>query len=137
LALPALEGAPLNAERPGAAQWINLWATWCKPCVEELPMLVRFEERLSRSGIALSLRFVSVDDSAETVAAFRAAHPNIPESPRLVDATALAPLVQSLGLDAGAGLPIHAFAGPDGKLRCVRAGAVLESHYNTVARLLR
>jgi hypothetical protein len=78
-----------------------------------------------------------VDDSAETVTAFRAQHPAIPESERLAEAAALTPLVQSLGLDAGAGLPIHAFAGSDGKLRCVRAGAVLESHYETIAGLLR
>ena len=27
---------------------INLWATWCKPCVKELPELIKFKEEYSK-----------------------------------------------------------------------------------------
>ncbi len=37
---------------------LNLWATWCTPCVAEMPTLDRLQERLARHGavvVALSL----------------------------------------------------------------------------------
>jgi len=38
---------------------INFWATWCKPCVEEFPMIVDLKEKYSDQG--LETYFVSVD----------------------------------------------------------------------------
>ncbi|RYF79430.1 MAG: TlpA family protein disulfide reductase [Comamonadaceae bacterium] len=40
--LSALQGRPLL---------INFWATWCPPCVEELPMLDRFSVQQGRNGV--------------------------------------------------------------------------------------
>jgi thiol-disulfide isomerase/thioredoxin len=37
---------------------VNFWATWCAPCIRELPSLDRLQKRLKHSGvkiIALSL----------------------------------------------------------------------------------
>ena len=68
---------------------------------------------------------------------FRAEHPGVPESMHLADPKALAALVASLGLDPGAGLPIHVFVEPGARIRCVRAGAVTESHHATVMSLLQ
>jgi thiol-disulfide isomerase/thioredoxin len=39
---------------------INVWATWCEPCVEEFPDLLRLRRAYSDRG--LDLVFVSVDD---------------------------------------------------------------------------
>jgi len=39
---------------------INFWATWCKPCVEELPSLVR--EVKAHAADSIELILVSVDD---------------------------------------------------------------------------
>ena len=38
---------------------INFWATWCKPCIEELPYFM--EEAKKYSGNSLQLLLVSVD----------------------------------------------------------------------------
>jgi peroxiredoxin len=38
---------------------LNIWATWCPPCVKEMPALQRLHEALGRSG--LSIVAVSVD----------------------------------------------------------------------------
>jgi thiol-disulfide isomerase/thioredoxin len=35
----------------GAPLLINFWATWCKPCVEEMPMLSRLRSELPETGI--------------------------------------------------------------------------------------
>ncbi len=55
LVLPCLDGGPdveLTAAAPGRPTLVNIWATWCPPCVEEVPDLVAFAERAGdRVGI--------------------------------------------------------------------------------------
>ena len=132
-AMPALDGTPPTQQGP---RWVNVWATWCKPCVEEMPMIAAWQKQLADQGKRLDVQFVSVDDSAEAVQAFRAQHPGLPPSFRLSDPAALAGFVEGLGLDSGAGLPIHVFVDPGARVRCVRAGAVTESHFAVVSSLL-
>ena len=53
LALPELRSpAP---EAGGGWRWINVWATWCKPCVEELPMLTALRGKFAADHLPLSL----------------------------------------------------------------------------------
>jgi len=68
--LATLEGnqASLSDFR-GKVVMVHFWATWCPPCIEEMPGI----ERLSRSlaGKDFELLAVSVDEGgAETVASF-------------------------------------------------------------------
>ena len=44
----------------GKVHLINVWATWCKPCREEIPTLLRLRRELRKRGFALTL--VSADD---------------------------------------------------------------------------
>ena len=54
---------------------IHFWATWCPPCVEEVPALSRFWEKYQgREDIALYA--VSVDKDWKTIDAFNAKNPN-------------------------------------------------------------
>ena len=32
---------------------INFWATWCRPCLEEIPILMKLERELKESGFKL------------------------------------------------------------------------------------
>lgn len=34
---------------------LNFWATWCAPCVEELPSLARLHEKLEGQGVVVAL----------------------------------------------------------------------------------
>jgi thiol-disulfide isomerase/thioredoxin len=118
-------------------RWINFWATWCKPCIAEMPMLVEWKSRLAKEQIQFSLEFVSVDETASVVQELRQKHPSLPASLRLKDPDLLEGLMRQMGLDKGAGLPIHLFLGTSGQIHCVRAAAVSESHYATIRKLLR
>lgn len=42
---------------------INFWATWCEPCREEFPDLVRLEADYRKSGVEII--FVSLDDPSD------------------------------------------------------------------------
>jgi thiol-disulfide isomerase/thioredoxin len=136
LHLPALEGVS-PTQKPGALLWVNVWATWCKPCVEEMPMLSAWQSKLGAEGKNIALQFVSVDETAQAVTDFRTAHANVPPSQRITDPSALAAFVADLGLDAGAGLPIHIFADADSHVRCVRSGAVSDAHFAVVASMIK
>ena len=52
---------------------VHFWATWCAPCVEELPALVKLSSALDKAGIDLVI--VSVDAAGVTkVPAFLIKH---------------------------------------------------------------
>ena len=48
---------------------VNVWATWCVPCREEMPLLINLTTRLSSKGVALVL--ISANDPDEEQAARR------------------------------------------------------------------
>jgi peroxiredoxin len=43
---------------------LNFWATWCAPCVEEVPSLVAMQQRMKSKGVTVLAVSVDVDDSA-------------------------------------------------------------------------
>jgi len=132
---PPVEGtAPTGAG--GGLLWVNLWATWCKPCVEEMPMIAGWKKDLAARGKKLELRFVSVDEDAKAIDAFRGQHPGMPETLHIASSSALAPYIGELGLDSGAGLPIHVFVDKTSHVRCVRAGAVADAHLAVITSML-
>jgi thiol-disulfide isomerase/thioredoxin len=138
---PAFTFPPLaaGAASPTAAghwRWVNLWATWCKPCIEEMPRLARWRDQLAKAGHPVDLAFISVDESDAEVTAFRKQHADAPESLRVGDLGKQAAWLGSLGIDAGAPIPIHIFASPTGHVRCSRAGGVREQDYAAIEKLL-
>lgn len=51
LQLDKPDGSPLNmASFKGKPLVVNFWATWCPPCVEELPLLDRFYRENTAKG---------------------------------------------------------------------------------------
>jgi peroxiredoxin len=69
--LPRLEGgAPVSlGSLRGHVVLVNFWATWCKPCEEEMPAMQRLYDRLAPAGFQLLA--VSEDASRQDVVAYR------------------------------------------------------------------
>ncbi len=133
--LPALDGAPMA--KGNGWTWVNIWATWCEPCVAEMPMLVQWQARLAKAGVDVTLQFLSVDAKAEDVTKWRVAHPTAPPSMRLGEFGLLGGWLTSVGLDASAVIPIHFFVDPEQRVRCVRMGSVSEPEYAAVELVLK
>jgi len=70
-ALPLLDGAReiRLSEYRGQAVLVNFWATWCKPCEEEMPAMERLYRRLHPRGFEMLA--VSVDEDPDAVRGFR------------------------------------------------------------------
>jgi DsbE subfamily thiol:disulfide oxidoreductase len=69
--LPVLAGEDLHGQSlstedfAGQVLVINAWATWCDPCEEEQPALVRVARRYDDDGV----RFVGIDHQDQSAAA--------------------------------------------------------------------
>ena len=76
LTAPDFELRTLEGERRELSDWrgqvvlLNFWATWCKPCEDEMPAMERLYRALR--GREFELLAVSVDEDRESVERFRA-----------------------------------------------------------------
>lgn len=109
--LPGLDGKKRSlASLRGKVVLLHFWATWCPPCLEELPSLYRMQDALKGEDDFVLLT-VSVDDKAKIVQDFFAKH-KVPPLPVVVDPTKKVP--QSYGTTK---FPETYLIGRDGKLR--------------------
>ena len=130
----------LDGEKPPAGgewTWVNAWATWCKPCIAEMPMLVAWQSKLQSEVGEGGLRFLSLDAGAAEVQRFAAANPELPLGPRIADAETMEPWLAENGVDgAGAVLPIHFLLDARQEIACVYMSAIGEGDYLTVKSIL-
>lgn len=68
LSLPDLENKIQRLSQwRGKVMVVNLWATWCAPCREEIPMFVKMQQKYRAQG----LQFVGISiDQADKTAEF-------------------------------------------------------------------
>ena len=52
--LPDMDGNPVQlAALQGKVVFINVWTTWCPPCIEEMPTIQRLYEQLHPKGLEI------------------------------------------------------------------------------------
>ncbi|MFB3828460.1 MAG: cytochrome c biogenesis protein CcdA [Bryobacteraceae bacterium] len=70
--LTTMDGAPVDLK--GKIAVVNFWATWCVPCIAEIPAFNRLHERYAARGVTVV--GISMDEEgAESVRPFLAKHP--------------------------------------------------------------
>lgn len=119
---------PLASFR-GKLLLVNFWATWCPPCVEELPLInAFFQENKAKSWQVVGI----AADNAKAVSDFTA---KLPLSfPLALAGMAGVELSRSLGNLAG-GLPFTVIFGKDGKVLHRQMGRLTAEHLATWSRL--
>ena len=53
-------------QNDGKVRVVNFWATWCKPCVEELPFFEELSDSLSGEGLEVLLVSLDFPDKLES-----------------------------------------------------------------------
>lgn len=62
--LPGVDGNWVDVEKyKGKVVLVNIWATWCGPCREEIPDLIRLQEKFESRGFTIVA--IAVDDQGE------------------------------------------------------------------------
>ena len=118
IALPALSGerVALPAAYAGRPLLLNFWASWCAPCVKEMPELDRFAQTQGADGVQV------VGIALEDAAAVQVFLARIPVTyPILLDTPGPADSSVQVGNAMGV-LPYSVLIGADGRILRQRAG---------------
>ena len=110
---PSGKPADMAAYR-GKALLVNLWATWCAPCIKELPSLAELEKTLGVADFAVVTIALDEPDAAK-VAPFLAQHG--PGLPALIDTNRTIDKVTRVSA-----LPTSFLVDKAGKVRAVLTG---------------
>jgi peroxiredoxin len=101
------------SEHRGKVVMINFWATWCPPCLEEMPAMERLYRAQKEAGFTLVA--VSVDTDGAKIAPFMAEH-------KLTFPIALDPKMDLANGYAVRALPSSFLVGRDGNLAALAIG---------------
>jgi len=113
LTLSSLQGANVSlAQFEGKPTVVNIWATWCPPCLREMPVLHEAQVRYP----AVNFVFVNQGESAQRVGSWLAAR-NLPLRNVLLDTRG-----QALESFNQRGLPTTLFFDAKGRLISTRTG---------------
>lgn len=109
VSMATLDGgtASLSALR-GKLVLVNFWATWCAPCLQEIPLLVQMQDRYGARG--LQILGPAMDDPEQV----KAMLPRLKiQYPILIGETQIPNAMDALGDTMGA-LPFSVLISPDG-----------------------
>jgi len=101
----------------GKVMVLNFWATWCSPCLEEIPLFIYFQEKYKDKG--LQIIGVAID-SKDNVVKFRRALPI--NYPVLIDTGAGMKIMEQYGNRVGS-LPYSVMIDRDGRIFNNKIGA--------------
>ena len=133
--VPGASADSKGEEKP-TWKWVNLWATWCLPCVEEMGLIAKWKSSLEKDGIPIELELWSVDEEEAKLSAWLKKS-SMPGRVRwLRSQEDLVPVLESLGADKNSAIPVHALVDPAGNLRCLRVGSVHDEDYGAVKTML-
>lgn len=112
--LTTLDGAPVRlADLRGKVVFVNLWATWCPPCREELPTMVRFYQQFKDRGVEI----LAVSEDTDPAAVRRMVTDQGITFPVLLDENK-----RVFGLYRATGVPETHLLGKDGRVRGSQIG---------------
>lgn len=120
--IPDLEGKLQSLKQwQGKVVVINFWATWCAPCREEIPILIRIQEKYRSRGLQFVGLAIDHPDKVRPYAAELGMN-----FPVLIGGIDAIEVTRQLGNRAGV-LPFTVILDRNGKIAATEVGAAKES----------
>ena len=124
------DGEAISARQfDGQPLIVNLWATWCPPCVREIPALVQFQADFQDQLTVIGVAFDDADAVRDFLPRFDVNYPIAIADPFLDN------LSPAIGNDRGA-LPYTVAVSTDGKIVAVHAGEITRTELDDWAQML-
>ena len=125
----------LEAVRTRAAPLtvVNVWATWCAPCIHEFPAFVRLSEEYAEAGVAVVFVSADFEDELPAVEAFLKAQGWT--DPSFLHVGKDHEFVTAMHAGWSGALPATFLYGPDGAVRAYWEGKI--DDYEDLERRVR
>ena len=129
--LPDLGGGSARLEHwRGKVVVVNFWASWCAPCREEVPGLVRIQQRFAANGLqVVGIAVDTADKSRQAANEMGISYPILIAGAEVID------LTRRLGNRAG-GLPYTVVLDREGRLVTTHLGLLSEAQLERLVRPL-
>lgn len=129
--LPDLAGNRASLERwRGKVVVVNFWASWCPPCREEIPGLVRIQHKFAANGLqVVGIAVDSAEKSRQAAGEMGISYPVLVAEVQIIDVT------RRLGNRAG-GLPFTVVLDREGRLVTTHLGLLSEAQLERLVRPL-
>ncbi len=100
---------------------VNFWASWCPPCREEIPGLIRIHQQFAANGVqVVGIAVDSVENARTSAAELKITYPVLVAGIEIVD------LTRRLGNRVGA-LPYTVILNREGKVVTTHLGLISEA----------
>ncbi|PTU32336.1 TlpA family protein disulfide reductase [Stenotrophobium rhamnosiphilum] len=124
-----LDGKPVTfAQYKGKLLLVNFWATWCAPCLNEMPLLVKAQKQYGAQG--LQIIGPALDEAKDVQALATKLGVNYPVMADFASADAA---MQTLGNKQG-GLPFSVFINAEGMIVKTVLGELHEDDLHTLIK---
>jgi len=125
----------ISGKGQSLAQWrdkiliVNFWATWCEPCRQEVPVLLRVQAKHASNGVQIvGISIDSVDKVREFAIEYQIGYPLVIGTMDVID------LTRRLGNKA-AGLPYTIVLDRSGRVVKTHLGGISEVELESAIRL--
>lgn len=118
ITLPDLDGRIRDlAEWQGRPRLLNFWASWCGPCIEEMPLLDAFAADQAANGVqTIGIALDEIEAVKEFLARIPARYPHLIEAPGSADSSIRLGNTRSV-------LPFSVLIDAEGRVQRLRVGS--------------
>lgn len=120
----------------GRPVFVNVWAAWCEPCKQELPLLLGFAGQLRTQLPGVDVAFLSLDDDERQLTRYLDQSGGLEETYYLPEGRERQEFLSALGLPESPRLPLQILVDGSGNVRCTIDGAIEPADLPALRKLL-